>query len=218
MRKKEAAKSKIDKEQEDEDEQGQWEVVKGGVQAERPKMFQKDQEINTPVVMKKLAEITAVRGKKGTDRKEQIELLVELESIAKEHNLGAAVSVKIGFSIVAAIFDYSLKVHEVQKVQYWIRLLDKVNEMLGIAISSKENLTVRTLQLFKDYIEGNIHLFTKTVCLGIDLKIDENIAEDGEELEKGPFKVRGCLMTVFERLDEEFLKVLKVKYNCIEFV
>lgn len=41
------------------------------------------------------------------------------------------------------------------------------------------------------------------------LKIDENIAEDGEELEKAPYKIRGCLMTVFERLDEEFLKVLK---------
>lgn len=131
-----------DREQEDEDELGTWEVVKGGVQAERPKMFQKDQEINVPVVMKKLAEITAVRGKKGTDRKEQIELLLELETVAKEHNLGPAVSMKIGFSIVAAIFDYSLKVHEVQKVQYWIKLLDKVNEMLNLSISSKENLTV----------------------------------------------------------------------------
>lgn len=130
---------------EDEDGLGGWEVVKGGVQAERPKMFQKDQEINVPVVMKKLAEITAVRGKKGTDRKEQIELLIELEQVAKEHNLGPAVGMKIGFGIVAAIFDYSLKVHEAQKVMYWIRLLDKVNEMLGVAISSDSNLTVRYL-------------------------------------------------------------------------
>lgn len=141
VKKKDAGKSKP-RDQEDDLESGQWEVVKGGVQAERPKMFQKDQEINTPVVMKKLAEITAVRGKKGTDRKEQIELLVELESVAKEHNLGPAVYIKIGFSIVAAIFDYSLKVHEVQKVQYWISLLAKVNDMLTLAIQSKDNLSV----------------------------------------------------------------------------
>lgn len=139
---RETKKVDVMKDQEDDDEAGTWEVVKGGVQAERPKMFQKDQEINVPVVMKKLAEITAVRGKKGTDRKEQIELLVELESVSREHNLGPAVTIRIGFGIVAAIFDYSLKVHEVQKVQYWIKLLEKVGEMLNIAISSKENLTV----------------------------------------------------------------------------
>jgi translation initiation factor 3 subunit C len=125
-------------------------------------------------------EITAVRGKKGTDRREQIDLLVELESVANAHNLGPAVQVRIGFAIVAAILDYSLKVHEVQKVQFWLKLIDKVNELLTIAISSKDILT-----------------------------IDENVAEDAEELERSPYKVRGCLMTVFERTDEEFLKVLK---------
>jgi len=48
-----------------------------------------------------------------------------------------------------------------------------------------------------------------SVLSDLSLQIEENIPEDGEELEKGPFKVRGCLLTVFERLDEEFLKVLK---------
>lgn len=43
---------------------GEWKTVKGGAQVERPKMFEKDQDINTAVVIKKLAEITAVRGKK----------------------------------------------------------------------------------------------------------------------------------------------------------
>ena len=44
--------------------EGKWETVKGGALAERPKMFSKDQEINTGIVVKKLAEVTAVRGKK----------------------------------------------------------------------------------------------------------------------------------------------------------
>jgi len=65
-----------------------------------------------------------------------------LESIAAAHNLGPAVKVKIGFAIIAALFDYSLKVHEIQKVQYWIKLVDKINEMLNEAITSKDILTV----------------------------------------------------------------------------
>lgn len=37
-------------------------------------MFQKDQEITHEAVIKKLAEIIAVRGKKGTKRGEQVRL------------------------------------------------------------------------------------------------------------------------------------------------
>jgi len=56
---------KKEKEEEDDDElEGEWVRVTGGVQTERPKMFPKDTEINTPAVIKKLAEITAIRGKK----------------------------------------------------------------------------------------------------------------------------------------------------------
>ena len=41
-------------------------------------MFSKDAEITHEAVIKKLAEITAARGKKGTDRSQMIELLIEL--------------------------------------------------------------------------------------------------------------------------------------------
>lgn len=52
-------------EDDDGDDDGKgWSVVTGGAQVERPKMFPKDSEINTPAVIKKLAEITAIRGKK----------------------------------------------------------------------------------------------------------------------------------------------------------
>ena len=73
-------------------------------------------------------------------------MLVELETIANQHNLGPAVQLKIAFAIVAAIFDYSLKVHEVQKVQFWLKLIEKVNEMLNIVIASKDILTVSWLR------------------------------------------------------------------------
>jgi len=78
----------------------------------------------------------------GTDRREQIDLLVELESISNKHNLGPALQLKISFCIVAALFDYSMKVHEVQKVQYWLRLLTKAKEMLDLAKDNKDTIKV----------------------------------------------------------------------------
>ena len=42
-------------------------------------MFAKDQEITTDAVVKKLSEIVAMRGKKGTDRSMMIDLLRELK-------------------------------------------------------------------------------------------------------------------------------------------
>ena len=58
-------------------------------------------------------------GKKSTDRKEQIELLHELQAVADQHKLGAAVAVKIKFSIVTAIFDYNPRVSDAMKPEYW---------------------------------------------------------------------------------------------------
>lgn len=41
------------------------------------------------------------------------------------------------------------------------------------------------------------------------MEIADNIQEDEEEFEKPPFKFHGCVLTLVERLDEEFTKLLK---------
>ncbi|XP_031784464.1 eukaryotic translation initiation factor 3 subunit C [Nasonia vitripennis] len=176
-RKKEDRKKK----REEDDGEGEWETVKGGVAipSEKPKMFAKDAEINTGAVLKKLNEIIAARGKKRTDRREQIELLHELQSIAEAHNLGAAVSVKIKFSIVSSIFDYNPKVSDAMKPEYWSKLLERITEMLNLLSATP------------------------------DMTIADSIPEDEEEYEKAPFKLHGCVLTLVERLDEEFTKLLK---------
>jgi translation initiation factor 3 subunit C len=40
------------------------------------------------VILKKLHEILGARGKKGTDRTDQIEYLKDLRKISEKHNLG----------------------------------------------------------------------------------------------------------------------------------
>lgn len=42
-----------------------------------------------------------------------------------------------------------------------------------------------------------------------DLVLSETIADDGEQMETPPYKVRGCVLTSVERLDDEFTKLLK---------
>ena len=100
---------RIDEEGSDEEDEEGWTKVSTGA-VDKPKMFEKDAEINHELVIQKLKEIMAARGKKRTNRKEQIELLSELLAIAEEHNLGIGVSAKIKFDIIKAIFDYNPKI------------------------------------------------------------------------------------------------------------
>ena len=69
--KSKSRKVKVLDEDEDEDEDDDWIKVDRGA-LEKPKMFDKDAEITIDLVVKKLREIMAARGKKRTNRKEQI--------------------------------------------------------------------------------------------------------------------------------------------------
>lgn len=84
---------------------------------EKPKMFAKGTEITHAVVIKKLNEILQARGKKGTDRATQIELLQLLVQIASENNLGEGVIVKIKFNIIASLYDYNPNLATYMKVR-----------------------------------------------------------------------------------------------------
>ncbi|KAL4617816.1 eukaryotic translation initiation factor 3 subunit C [Arapaima gigas] len=164
-------------------EEGGWEKVKGGLLLvkEKPKMFAKGTEINTGVVVKKLNEILQARGKKGTDRAAQIELLNALAGIACENNLGEGILVKIKFNIIASLYDYNPNLAAFMKPEMWKKCLDCIDELL-------------------DILFDNSNIF-----------IGENIAEDSENLAVSdqPFRVRGCILTLVERMDEEFVKIMQ---------
>lgn len=178
---KERKEKERKKKRDEDDGEGEWETVKGGVAipSEKPKMFAKDAEINIPAVLKKLSEIIAARGKKRTDRREQIELLHELQSIAEAHNLGPVMLVKIKFSIVSSIFDYNPKVSDAMKPEYWIKILERITEMLDMLLATE------------------------------DIIVSEMVPEDAEDYETIPYALHGCVLALVERLDEEFTKLLK---------
>uniref|UniRef100_A0A4W5NF38 Eukaryotic translation initiation factor 3 subunit C n=1 Tax=Hucho hucho TaxID=62062 RepID=A0A4W5NF38_9TELE len=146
------------------------------------KMFAKGTEINTTVVVKKLNEILQARGKKGTDRAAQIELLHALANISNENILGEGILVKIKFNIIASLYDYNPNLAAFMKADMWKKCLDCIDELL-------------------DILFNNNNIF-----------IGENIAEDSENLaitDSQPFRVRGCILTLVERMDEEFTKIMQ---------
>lgn len=162
-------------------EEDEWQEVRGGAPLimEKPKMFAKDQEINHEAVGKKLHEIVAARGKKGTDRSQMIDLLQELKTVSDANNLGPAMHIKILFNIVSAIFDYNPNIATCMRNEMWEMCLETVT-------------TLMTMLADMD-----------------DLVVGENILEENESLEASPYKVRGCILTVMERMDEEFTKMLQ---------
>lgn len=177
---KETKDSRKKKRVEDDDDEG-WEVVNGKSSAtsEKPKMFAKDAEIDVALVVNKLNEVMAARGKKRTDRKLQIEFLRELRAISEEKKLGAAVAAKIRFNIVSAIFDYNPKVSEPMKLEHWSKLLEEIQALIKLLLANE------------------------------DIVLSENILDENEEYDTAPYKIRGCMLTAVERLDDEFTKLLK---------
>ncbi|XP_037935140.1 eukaryotic translation initiation factor 3 subunit C [Teleopsis dalmanni] len=165
--------------EEDADEEGEWETVKKGHAVEKPKMFEKDAEIDIPLVLTKLTEIMSARGKKRTDRRLQIDLLFELRDIADQHALGTAVAVKINFSIISAIFDYNQKISEPMKLEHWAKLLEVIQSMMKQLLNNE------------------------------DIHMSETISEENEEFTQSPYYIRGCALAAVERLDDEFTKLLK---------
>ncbi|XP_078681381.1 eukaryotic translation initiation factor 3 subunit C-like [Branchiostoma floridae x Branchiostoma belcheri] len=180
-KKERKAREQRREEEERELEEGEWtEVQRGAPMAmEKPKMFAKGTEINHAVVLKKLNEILAARGKKGTDRSEQIMLLAELRRISEENNLGLGMTVKILFNIIASIFDYNPNIATCMKDEMWAKCITYITELMDI-LTDNENIFVGA-----------------------------NVLEESEAIETEPFRVRGCILSVMERADEEFIKMLQ---------
>lgn len=65
----------------------------------------------------------------------------------------------------------------------------------------ESNLIFRLLDKIVDMLD--------MLLKNVDVTIADNIAEDDEEYEKSPYKIHGCVLTLVERLDEEFIKLLK---------
>lgn len=134
-------------------------------------------------LFKSLAAIMEARGKKSTDKNEQIRKLHDLSSVADSPYK----KIRVILALVAARFDYNSSATAYMPVEMWDSARTEINEILAL-LSKNHAYVVR--EETEDY----------------DDEVERIPGQDGE---KDTVAVRGSIISFVDRLDDEFTKSLQ---------
>ncbi|KJE97279.1 eukaryotic translation initiation factor 3 subunit C [Capsaspora owczarzaki ATCC 30864] len=163
------------------DENAAAEAAEPKVEVKAEKVFfPKDAEITHAMMVAKLQEIVAARGKKGTDKNDMIDTLKKLAEISETAKLGVAMRLKIFLHLVAAEFD-AASTTPPMSTELWNSCFANVGELLRIV---RETPTL----IVGDHVTEE----------------NENLSDTSK-----PLAVRGSVLGTVERLDDEFTRTLQ---------
>ena len=160
-----------------------------------------DKNVTEDMLDKKLKEIIASRGRKGTNVKETIRALEVLAKAARAH--GPRKEIPVLMYLIAALFDAHKSIDEYMELHDWrtayrymtriINVLDR-NRSIVLGVMDEEDITDIMLggQPKKGFEEGK----------------DDTVKSIGDSL-SGVIKIVGSVDTFLNRLDEEYTKSLQ---------
>ncbi|CAK5281476.1 unnamed protein product [Mycena citricolor] len=144
----------------------------------------KSLQFSADVVLKTLQAVQEARGKKNTDRAEQIRILEKLLEVAATPYQ----RLRVLLSLVSSRFDYNSSITSHMSIELWLAAQREVDQLLGLAMS---NPSYVIQEVTEDYDE-----------------LKERSPEDPEE-QGGIVRVRGSIISFVDRLDDEFTKSLQ---------
>ena len=177
---------------EEEEEEGEgWEKQRGKKDRLVEKQFQRDHsEIKWEEVNAKLREVIAARGRKGTDRAEQVEQLTYLAKVAKT----PAQKLEVLVHVVSAQFDVSQSLHAHVPVPVWRKCVENLMAMLDL-LAAHANLVLE-----------------EPTEASVSAAADEEEGETSKGADhEGPIRVWGSVVAFVERMDDELFKSLQVR-------
>ncbi|KAH9935443.1 eukaryotic translation initiation factor 3 subunit 8 [Fomitopsis serialis] len=133
-------------------------------------------------IFKNLQLVQEARGKKNTNRQDQISILEKLLAVA----VTSYQRIRVLLTLISARFDYNSSVATHMPIELWVNAQGEVDQLIGIIM--REPLYV-IQEITEDY---------------------DDLAERTPETEKdGVVRIRGSIISFVDRLDDEFTKSLQ---------
>lgn len=107
--------------EEADDQNGEsWQKITYKHDAAKP-LFDNQTEVTGELVVKKLLELNANRGRRATNRKVYVRYLQELYKAADEHDLGVGLLAKILTAVIAALFELNTRISDAMEFTSWMK-------------------------------------------------------------------------------------------------
>ncbi|KAJ7925202.1 eukaryotic translation initiation factor 3 subunit 8 N-terminus-domain-containing protein [Mycena leptocephala] len=144
----------------------------------------KAMQFSSDGILKNLQAVQEARGKKNTDRAEQIRILEKLLEVA----VTAYQRIRVLLALVSSRFDYNSSVATHMPIELWLSAQREVDQLVAIVAA---NPAYSIQEITEDYDE-----------------LKERLPEDPEE-KGGIVRIRGSIISFVDRLDDEFTKSLQ---------
>uniref|UniRef100_A0A0N4ZUJ8 Eukaryotic translation initiation factor 3 subunit C n=1 Tax=Parastrongyloides trichosuri TaxID=131310 RepID=A0A0N4ZUJ8_PARTI len=171
-------------------EDEKWEKVMSKEESKK-QIFDSKTEITPTVVLKKLEELVAQRGRMATDRKEYLRILQELQKISEEKKFPISLTSKIVFVTISSLFELHSRLVDCMDFEIWLKALKSLDYLVDILMKNPN--------------------FEMKVSMDEE---DENIIDETQ-----PLRLHGSAILSVHRLDNELTKIFQnADYLSTEYI